>query len=137
MMGRTKSWGEKLRCGRESKLAVLAKPFAGLPVGTRLFVPSPARVAEAVRALPPGTALTTRAFRERLAESERADAACPTTTAIALRVVAEAVLEELAAGAGRATVAPFWRAVSPADPLAAKLSCGVDALEKLRREERS
>lgn len=135
MMAKQKSWGDKLRSGRVSKVAVLEKPFAGLPIGTRLYVPSPERVAEAVNELPAGTRLSVKEFRERIARIEKVDAACPTTTAIALRVVAEAAIEELTAGAAAKSVTPFWRAVAPTDPLAAKLSCGLNGLADLQRRE--
>jgi hypothetical protein len=135
-MAKAKSWGDKLRCGKASKVAVLEKPFAGLPIGTRLYVPSPQKVATAVSVLPPGTMMTVKEFRSKLAEDEQLDAACPIATAMALRIVAEATLEEIAQGAKQTKVTPFWRAMSVDDTLAGKLSCGADGLAKLQREDR-
>jgi hypothetical protein len=62
---------------------------------------------------------------------------CPVTTAIYLRVVAEAALQELAAGKAIDEVTPFWRVVTPDTKVAAKLSCGPDGVEHLARLDAS
>lgn len=134
-MARVKSWTEKLAAGKPPHVATLEKPFAGLPPGARLLIPSPALLQAAVEAVPPGATMAVAALRSQLAERHGADAACPVSTAIFLRIVAEAALEAMAAGAPAEAVAPFWRVVDPASPLAKKLSCGPGFIERERARE--
>jgi hypothetical protein len=103
---------------------VLTTAFAGIAPGSVLYVSTPQRLDAELRTVPPGTTTTVAQLRERLAAVNDADATCPTTTAIFLRIVAEAALEQHAAGAPLDEVTPFWRVVDPDSALARKLGCG-------------
>ena len=129
-MAKKRTWREKLRDGREPHVVVLEKPYAGVPAGKRLLISSPGEIAEYVATVPPGRKLAVTELRADLARRHSADATCPTTTSIFLRVVAEAALEEVAAGEPLAQVAPFWRVVDPGSPLARKLSCGPNLIRQ-------
>jgi hypothetical protein len=47
-----KSWDEKYRGAKPPHVTVLAKPFAGVGAGERLFIASPALLDERIRAIP-------------------------------------------------------------------------------------
>lgn len=129
------SWKQKLAGAKAPHTVVLDKPFAGVPAGSTLFIASPALLAEAIRAIPRGTFANVQNLRADLAARHGAQATCPTSTAIFLRIVAEAALEDLAAGRPAADVTPFWRVVDPDGPVAAKLSCGRDFIATMRAME--
>ncbi len=130
-----RSWAQKAAGAKPPHVAVLEKPYAGLPAGSRLFIASPALIAEEIASVPQGETCSVAALRDGLARRHGADATCPTSTGIFLRIVAEMALERLAAGAPPAAVTPFWRVVEPASPLAAKLSCGAETVARLRAAE--
>jgi hypothetical protein len=127
-----KTWIQKFRGAKPAHVVELEKPFAGVAAGQRLFIPSPALLAERIAALPPGTTTDPVALRTALAHAHGADATCPVTTAIHLRIVAELALEQLAAGAHPT---PFWRAIPPESPVAKKLSCGPEFIRQKREAE--
>ena len=129
-----KSWEQKYHGAKPPHVAVLEKPYAGLPVGTRLFIASPALVETALRAVPPGGTVTVAALRDDLARAHGADATCPTSTGIFLRIVAERALERMAMG--DPDPAPFWRAIEPASVLAGRLTCGGGFIQQRRAAER-
>lgn len=122
-----KSWDAKYRGAKPPHVNVLAKPFAGVEAGERLFIASPALLDERIRAIPAGRTQDPVALRAELARENGAVATCPTSTAIFLRIVAERALERL-----DADPTPFWRVIAPDSPLARKLSCGSDLI-RLRR----
>ncbi len=130
-MPRPKTWRERIAKAKPAKTVTLEKPFAGVPAGQRLFIPSPQVVAAWLDAVPPGQTRTPEAMRADLARSAGADATCPVASAYSLRMVAEAALEALREDQDSAAVAPFWRVVAPGTSLAAKLSC--DAAEIAHR----
>jgi hypothetical protein len=134
-MARKKTWREKLDHGREPHVAKLEKAFAGVPAGALLLISSPREVQAFVQKIPEGCAVTPAEMRDRLAKRHHADAACPVSTGIFLRIVAEAAWEEIALGKDPGEVAPFWRSVEPKSPLAKKLTCGPQFIEKMRRAE--
>ncbi|MBM3347843.1 MAG: hypothetical protein FJY55_15320 [Betaproteobacteria bacterium] len=72
-------------------------------------------------------------LRAALAKTYAADGACPLTTGIFCRIAAEHAYEQFQMGAKR--VAPFWRVIDPASPLARKLSCGPAFIRKQRQVE--
>jgi hypothetical protein len=72
------------------------------------------------------------AVRDALAAKHGADATCPLTAGGLARIADEYALERLAAGADIDEIAPFWRAIDPASPLARKLSCGRDFIRQRR-----
>jgi hypothetical protein len=128
-----KSWEQKYQGAKAPHVAVLEKPFAGLPAGARLFIASPLLIEERVRAIPRGTTQTVVALRAALAREHGAEATCPTSTAIFLRIVAERALERIAMD--DPDPAPFWRVVEPDSPLAGKLGCGRAFVAARRAEE--
>ncbi len=130
-MPRTKTSRDRIAKAKPAQIVTLEKPFAGVPAGQRLFIPSPQVIADYLAAVPAGQTRTPEAMRADLARTAGADAACPVATAYSLRMIAEAALEDLRAGKDSAAAAPFWRVVAPASPLAAKLSC--DAAEIAHR----
>jgi hypothetical protein len=127
-----KSWEQKFRGAKPAHVSVLAKPFAGVPAGERLFIASPALLEARLRTIPPGQTRTILSLREDLAREHGAAATCPTSTAIYLRIVAERALEDHEAGR---EAAPFWRLIAPETPLARKLSCGPDFIRHQRALE--
>jgi hypothetical protein len=127
-----KSWTQKFRGAKPAHVVELEKPFAGVAAGQRLFIPSPALLAERIAALPRGARTDPVALRSELASTHGADATCPVTTAIHLRIVAEHALEQIAAGA---EPTPFWRAIPPESPVAKKLSCGPEFIRQKREAE--
>ncbi len=122
-MPRTQTWRARIAKAKPAKTVTLEKPFAGIPAGSTLFIPSPQVVADYLAAVPPGQTRSPEAMRADLARGAGAQAACPVASAYSLRMVAEAALEDLRAGKDATAVAPFWRVVAPGTPLAAKLSC--------------
>jgi hypothetical protein len=131
----TGTWSSKLRRDRCEKRTVLTTAFAGIAPGSVLYVSTPQRLDAELRTVPPGTTITVAELRERLAAVNDADATCPTTTAIFLRIVAEAALEQHAAGAPLDEVTPFWRVVDPDSALARKLGCGTGFIQGQRARE--
>ena len=131
----TGTWSSKLHRDRCEKRTVLTTAFAGIGPGSVLYVSTPRRLDAELRTVPPGTTITVAELRERLAAVNDADATCPTTTAIFLRIVAEAALEQHAAGAPLDEVTPFWRVVDPDSALARKLGCGPGFIERQRARE--
>ena len=100
-----------------------------------LWAATPADIAKLLTKSKPGETLSIPDLRSKIAAQMKADAACPVTTSMFLRIVAEAALEDLEAGAPADKVTPFWRAIDPNTPLAAKLSCGAAGLARLRKSD--
>lgn len=125
-----KTWTQKFAGAKPPHISLLEKPFAGMPVGTRLLISSPEAIAAYIRAIPSGETRSVIEMRQAFAEEAGADATCPTSSGIFLRIAAEAALE-----APGASLLPFWRVIDPASPLAVKLSCGPDFVRDRRAEE--
>lgn len=124
-----KSWTQKAaEATKHAGVQTLEKPFAGQPIGARMLISTPQRIAEFVAAIPPGKTVSVAQMREELAQAEGADFTCPLTTGIFLRLAIEADLETGGS-------LPFWRVVEPKSPLAKKLSCGVDFVAGQRASE--
>ena len=137
MPRRKPTWTEKLERSRPPEVAVLDRPFADMPEGCRMLIASPLLVDAEVRRIPPGRTVAMAELRAALAAAHGADKTCPLTAGIFLRIVSEAEWEQLQAGAAEHAVAPFWRAVDPASPLAKKLPCGPDFIRQRRAAETS
>ncbi|MFZ4071102.1 MAG: hypothetical protein ACOYJ6_13470 [Caulobacterales bacterium] len=135
MASKKKTWKEKLSGAKPAHVTVLEKAFGGVPAGARLAISSPADIAKLLTKSKPGETLSIPDLRSKIAAQMKADAACPVTTSMFLRIVAEAALEDLEAGAPADKVTPFWRAIDPNTPLAAKLSCGAAGLARLRKSD--
>ncbi len=130
-MPRPKTWRERIAKAKPAKTVTLEKPFAGVPAGQRLYIPSPQVIADWLAAVPPGQTRTPETMRADLARTAGADAACPVATAYSLRMVAEAALEDLRAGQDSAAVVPFWRVVAPG------LAAGRETQLRRRRDRAS
>lgn len=125
-----RSWDQKYHGAKAAHVTVLAKPFAGVGAGEKLFIASPLLLDTRIRAIPPGRTQDPVALRAELARENGAAATCPTSTAIFLRIVAERALERLGDDP-----TPFWRVVAPESALARKLSCGPDFIRHRRAIE--
>ncbi len=121
--------------GRKPEVVVLEKPYAGLPTGARLLIPTPGLVQAYVQKIPRGVTVPVPALRDDLAREFDAAGTCPLTVGIFLRIVAEAACELLKDGAQTAEVTPFWRAIDPKSPLAGKVTCGAAFIESQRASE--
>lgn len=130
-----KSWSEKLHATKPHEVVTLEKTFSGLPPGLKLLIPTPQIVDKFVREIPEGQFLSVSELRQKMAEAFHADHSCPLVTGIQLRIVAEAAWEQMKSGMDRSQVAPFWRVVHPASPLAKKLECPVYELSRLQMME--
>jgi hypothetical protein len=136
-MPKKKTWAEKLTSAKAPYVATLEKPFGGFKAGETLFIASPLAVKAHMDALKPGETDTILAMRKAFAAKHNATGTCPTSTGFFVRIVAEAALEDMAAGKTPAQVTPFWRLIDPQSPLAAKLSCGPDFVAVQRAAEAS
>jgi hypothetical protein len=121
MASAKKSWAEKMET-KPPHQVILEKDFAGIPKGSKLHISCPVEVAEELKTIPPGTAMSLQAFRKRLAEKNNCDATCPVSTSIFLRTVAEYSWEEYNRTGSTLNLAPFWRVVESNSPMAKKLS---------------
>ncbi|MBS1723700.1 MAG: hypothetical protein JSS66_12195 [Armatimonadetes bacterium] len=130
-----KTWRQKYNNGREPVVETIDRPFAGMAAGAKMLILTPAEIDQRLRQIPRGTTVPLPRFRDELAHVHGADGTCPLTTSIFLRIVAEVALEEIQAGKDPADVSPFWRVLDAKSPVAKKLSCGPDGLERLRRSE--
>jgi len=131
----TTTWTAKLQRPRGEQRAVLTSRFADIAPGSMVYVSTPQRLDAELRTIPPGETVTVAALRRRLAGLNEADATCPVTTSMFLRIVAEAALEQHAAGVPLDEVTPFWRVVDPASDLAHRLTCGPGFIAERRHEE--
>ena len=129
-----KSWREKHDDHKHPvHVETLARPFGGLPSGTRIVIATPREMTEWFRSIPRGKTRSMEQLRQALANKFSADAACPLTTSIFCRIAAEHSFEQIQMGAKRA--APFWRAIDPASSLAKRLGCGPDFIYRQRAAE--
>lgn len=135
MGSKKKSWTDRLTGAKPPHVVTLEKSFAGVPAGAPLLISDPPTFRDLIQAIPLGRSRTARELRTELATKAGAADTCPVTTGIFLRIVAEAVLEEMAAGKKPAEITPFWRVVAPRDPLAQKLSCGPEFIKTMREME--
>ncbi|MCA3594624.1 MAG: hypothetical protein ING72_07285 [Methylobacterium sp.] len=136
-MAKSKSWQDKVRMAKPPHVVVLEKSFAGVPAGKSLLIPSPVIIADYMRSIPAGEVRDIPRLRVDLSNQHASDATCPVTTSIFARMVAEATLEELAAGKTVSELVPFWRVIDEKSPIAAKLSCGIDFVRIQRTLERA
>ncbi len=132
-MSKKKTWVEKRECGKPPHVTSIDKAFAGIPAGSKLLISSPQEIDGFIRAIPKGGFVEPAAMRAALAAKHKADATCPVSTGIFLRIVAEAALEEYAAGASATKITPFWRVVESNSALAKKLSIDAAQLMVIRK----
>jgi hypothetical protein len=137
MPNKPKTWEQKMKA-TPPHTVVLDKDFAGVPAGARLLISGPLEVEAYVRSqVPVGETRSIQQMRRELAALHGADAACPVSTAIFLRTVSEVAWDALEAGQPATEVAPFWRVVDPASPLARKLRAGAAWIEQQRQAEQA
>lgn len=130
-----RSWTEKLHSDRPFEITVIDRPMPGWPAGTTMLIATPLIIDGYLRAIPSGMAVSPAKMRDDLAKEYGTQVTCALTAGIFLRIASEAALEAMAAGAAPQAVAPFWRVVEKRSPLAKKLSCGPDAVARLRADE--
>jgi hypothetical protein len=116
------TWTDKFAAKRSPKRVRLETDFAGIKAGTMMLVGTPEIFAAYLRKIPAGQTRTIERTRNELARQNDCTATCPVTTAIFLRIVAEAAIEQLAAGKAASEVVPFWRVIEPGSTIAKKLS---------------
>lgn len=126
-------WRKRFGQAKAPHVVVLESRFAGVPAGARMLISSPAEIAAYISGISHGEVRTVARMRSDLARRADAAAMCPVTAAIYLRVVAEVALRDLAEGKDLTEIVPFWRIIEPEGKIAAKLSCGPDGIEHLRR----
>jgi 6-O-methylguanine DNA methyltransferase, DNA binding domain len=131
-----KSWSEKLNDLRPRAVKPAPKNFADIKAGQTMLLTTPRDVAEAIRAVPVGSAIDIKTLRAQLAQAFGAEMACPVVTGIHVRTVAEAVGEQLDAGIPPHDVVPVWRVVGPKSTIWGKLENGRSAFAALRQVER-
>jgi hypothetical protein len=137
MPSKPKTWAAKMKA-KPPHTVVLDKDFAGVPAGSRLLISCPIEVETYLRTqVPPGETREVQQMRRELAKQYGADAACPVSTAIFLRTVAESAWDQIESGVPTTDVAPFWRVVDPASPLAKKLRAGSQWIAEQRASERA
>lgn len=131
-----KSWQEKLLAPKhKAHVEVIEKPFGGIPAGGRMLVAHPLDVKAYIDAIPAGQSRTITEMRAELASRAGADGTCPLTSGIFIRIVAEAALEEIAAGKSPEQVTPFWRIVDRKSRVLKKLSGGPEFVLARRAAE--
>ncbi|MGL4636816.1 MAG: hypothetical protein ACRCWF_12610 [Beijerinckiaceae bacterium] len=129
------SWRQRCTNVKPAHIVNLAKPFAGVPAGTDLLIPSATGVEDYLRSIPAGEIRDIPAMRKALAQAHGAVATCPVTASIILKIVAEAALEDASSGKPVAVIAPFWRVIAETGPIVEKLSCGPDFVRLQRERE--
>ena len=96
-----------------------------------MLLPAIDMVAEAIAAVPPGTAADLAQIRTSLAARYSADACCPVTVQRHIRTLAEEAV------ANPAKAVPYWRVIDPDRPTAARLAGGVEAIRARRSAEQA
>lgn len=115
------TWTQKLEAPAEPVVKPAPLNFAGMKQGQIMLVPTARMIADFMRAVPPGTHVSVKAMRARLAERHGAEITCPVYTGYHLRTVAEAALEALAVGVPVGAVTPFWRVLDEDSPTTGRL----------------
>lgn len=128
-------WRARLQDPAPPRIKVLKAPFAGIPAGATMLVPTPALIDAELRTVLPGSFVAVASFRQRLATAQDCDATCPVTTGIHLRVVAEVAMEDLAAGVPVSDVAPVWRVLDADAKAGLRLPDGGALMQQLRSRE--
>jgi hypothetical protein len=83
MPSKPKSWAQKAaEATKHAGVQTLEKPFAGQPVGARMLISTPHRIAEYVAAIPAGQTVSVAQMWQDLAQAAGADFTCPLTTGI-------------------------------------------------------
>ena len=134
-MAKSKTWAEKLHCGKTPHIKQIDKAFAGIPAGAQMYISSPEEVNEFVKGITKGEFMTPKDMRAALAKAGGAEHTCPVSTGIFLRIASEAAYEEHLQGKDVSKITPFWRVVEPDSDLAKKLECGTEFIRLARESE--
>ena len=62
-MAKKKTWVEKLHCGKAPHIKKIDKAFAGIPVGSQMYISSPEEVNEFVKGIAKGQFMTPKDMR--------------------------------------------------------------------------
>lgn len=135
MASKTKTWEDKFHTKKEEKIEILTKRFADAPVGSKLLISTPEKIAKEVQKIKPGKFITSKDLRVKMAKSRNADFTCPVTMGIFLRIIAEREMERISAGLPIENAIPFWRVIEPGSALGKKLSFGEDFIVEMRKGE--
>jgi hypothetical protein len=133
--GGRKSWAEKRRDQRAGEVKPCPNGFADIKAGEIMLLPSVSDLEAYVRRVRKGRSTGLSEMRAGLAQAHGAQKSCPVVTGISLRILAEAVGEELEAGAPPDKLTPVWRAMPPEAGVWKKLENGKAAMLALRRSE--
>ncbi len=125
-----KTWQQKFEYPKDEQIKVLEKNFVDIKAGEKMLISTPKKIAEYINSIPQGENRNISIMRKDLAHNAGADKTCPLTTGIFMRIIAERSLELMADD--RPPLAPFWKVIDPASPLAKKLSCGPELVGSLR-----
>lgn len=125
-----KSWAEKMDHPVAPEVKKPEKGFAGIPMGSRMLIPTPRLLEAYLKQSTPGYKINLRQMRADLAAEYGADFTCPLTTGIFLRILTEYTNEKREAGTPESQLAPVWRVVDPKIPLWKKLTFDKQWLEK-------
>lgn len=131
-----KSWTDKLNAPAEPVVKPAPASIAGMRAGQVMLVPTSRMIADFMWAIPSGQTVDTKAMRRELAERHHAEVTCPVYTGYHLRTVAEAALEDYAAGVPVEAITPFWRVLDEQSPTTSRLPDGVAFVAARRVAER-
>ena len=130
-----KSWVEKRDINKQYQVKINPKKFADIPVGAKMFIPTPQILDNFVQYIPSGSFLTLKQIRQDLSRKYRVEMTCPVVTGISLRIISEAAFEEYQIDQNLDEITPFWRVVDPDSKLANKLACGIDFIIERQFQE--
>ncbi|CAL2085503.1 hypothetical protein [Tenacibaculum sp. 190524A02b] len=130
-----KTWQEKYNNAKPPQKKVIEKRFADLSEGTNMFIATPQIIESYVNEIPYGAQVDLKTMRKDIALANNADNSCPVTTSIFLRIVTELAYQKYKEGEKLESIMPFWRVISKKMPIAKKLECGIDFINKLRQKE--
>lgn len=133
------SWTEKLNCPKTNqagkiKTLEVASINPNMPVGSRVYMPTPLEIDAYVQQIPRGKSVSFTQMCEDLAKKNSADFTCTATASLYLRIVAEAAFEKFNIG-DRSHITAFWRVIEANSAIAEKLSFGSMLIKQKRTEE--
>ena len=122
------NWENKFHKDYIEKVKIIDKRFGEIQPGQKMLISSPKSIYDYINHIPYGTFKTVNNMRIELAKQKNANNTCHLTTGIFLRVAIEYSIEEK-------NIIPYWRIINIKLPIAKKLSCGLDFIEKKQNEE--
>mgnify|MGYP001194708375 CR=1 FL=1 len=122
------SWTNKFNKIQSPKIRILEKRFGEILTGEKMLISTPVDIFKYINRIPRGHFVSIKRLRRELAYESNADGTCHLTTSIFLRIAIEYSLESN-------NYLPFWRVIDPKSNLARKLSCGLQFIEDMQKEE--